>query len=482
MKSILNFIGNEALPSQRGQWLDVYEPATGEVYARVAQSEGEDVDAAVAAAQTAFPGWSQTPPEARAEVLNRIADLIERNQDSYVSAESRDTGKPTRLAAQVDIPRAVSNFRFFASAAIQFSSESHAMGSHAINYTLRQPVGVAACISPWNLPLYMLSWKVAPALACGNTVIAKPSEIAPASAELLAETCVEAGLAPGVLNIVNGSGPSAGEPLVVHQAVQAISFTGSTATGDSIARSVAGQFKKLSLEMGGKNPALVFADCDLDRTVREVARSAFTNQGQICLCGSRILVQDSIYDEFTSRLLHFVESLITGDPQRPDTDLGAIVSSTHFEKITGYLDLARAEGGTVLCGGPATLDGRCANGWFVSPVLIEGLPNRCRTNREEIFGPVATLQRFPDEQTALAIANDSDYGLACSIWSRDIDRCHRVAARVECGIVWVNCWLRRDLRTPFGGMKASGLGREGGEEAMRFFTEPKNVCVEYAHE
>jgi aminomuconate-semialdehyde/2-hydroxymuconate-6-semialdehyde dehydrogenase len=482
MESIHNFIGNESLPASSGRWLDVHEPATGRVYARVAESGADDIEKAVTAARNAFASWARKPGEDRAAILNRIADLLCDNSDRLAAAESKDTGKPLDLAASVDIPRSVSNFRFFASAATQFSSESHAMGDHSINYTLRQPLGVVACISPWNLPLYLFTWKIAPALACGNTVVAKPSEITPATAAMFGEICAGAGLPPGVLNIVNGNGITAGAPLVEHDDIKAVSFTGSTFTGGLIAKSVATQFKKISLEMGGKNPAIVFADCDLERTVGEIVRAAYSNQGQICLCGSRILVQDSIYEDFKSRLLERLGQLRTGDPEHPNTDQGAIVSKAHHQKILGCLDLARQEGGVILCGGEVKIDGRCADGWFIRPVLIEGLANNCRTNQEEIFGPVATLQPFAGEREALALANDSKYGLACSIFSSDLGRCHRLAAQVECGIVWVNCWLTRDLRTPFGGMKSSGLGREGGYEAMRFFTEPRNVCIEFGHD
>jgi aminomuconate-semialdehyde/2-hydroxymuconate-6-semialdehyde dehydrogenase len=479
MMEFTNFIDNSFQPAMSGKWIDIYEPATGQVYAQLANSEKADVDYAVQAARSAYPEWSGIPAEDRALLLNRVADLIESRVNDFAEAESRDTGKPIGLATTIDIPRAISNFRFFASAASQFSSESHAMGNHAINYTLRKPLGVIGCISPWNLPLYLLTWKIAPALACGNTVVAKPSEITPATATMLGEVFIEAGIEPGVLNIIHGEGKAAGAALVTNEQVKAVSFTGSTLTGRSIAQATSGQFKKLSLEMGGKNPAIVFEDCDFEKTVAGVLRSAFTNQGQVCLCGSRILIQDSIYSEFRDALVEQAKKLTAGDPSLKDTRQGALVSSQHFNKVCGHLELALEEGGTILCGGPTSLEGRCGEGWFMEPVLIEGLANNCRTNQEEIFGPVATLQPFGTEEEALALANDSEYGLACSIWSNDLSRCHRLASRIETGIVWVNCWLQRDLRTPFGGMKFSGLGHEGGLEAMRFFTEPKNVCVEY---
>lgn len=482
MLAIHNFIGGTFQPARSGETLDVFEPATGKVYAWVAASDRSDVGAAFDAATLAFPAWSTTPGEQRSRILHAIADVIEARAEEFAAAESQDTGKPLALARALDIPRAVANFRFFAAAAVQFASESHAMAGQSINYTLRQALGVVACISPWNLPLYLFSWKVAPALAAGNTVVGKPSELTPRTAALLGEACQAAGLPSGVLNIVQGTGASAGQALVDEPRLAALSFTGSTATGRIIADRLAGRFVKLSLEMGGKNPVLVFADCDLDRAAREVVRGAFSNQGQICLCGSRVLVQDSIYAAFRERLLEHTRALRVGDPSSGHTDQGALVSATHYQKVVHCLERARSEGGKLLCGGPFQVEGRCADGWFIAPVWLEGLPNDSATNQEEIFGPVASLQSFSDEADALQLANQSNYGLACSIWSRDIGRCHRLASRIQCGIVWVNCWMQRDLRTPFGGMKESGVGREGGWEAMRFFTETRNVCIDYANE
>ena len=481
MQILQNFLNNQFEPSASGNTLDVFEPATGQVYARVEDSSSEDIEKAVEAAQLAFDDWSVLSGDERGRFLNRLADAMEDRLEELAMAESKDNGKPISLATTVDIPRAIANFRFFAAAASQYSSESHAMGNHAINYTLRQPLGVVGCISPWNLPLYLLTWKIAPALAAGNTVVAKPSEVTPMSATILGEVCQQAGLPAGVLNIVHGRGASTGAALVNHPQVKAVSFTGSTITGAIIAEQTASQFKKLSLEMGGKNPTIIFADCDLQKTADQVLRSAFSNQGQICLCGSRILVEDSIYEQFRALLLERISTLKAGDPELPETNHGAIVSKEHFNKVLGHIELAREEGGNILCGGHAVeLTGRCAQGWFIAPTLIDGLSNQCRTNQEEIFGPVATMQPFSGEQEALQLANDSGYGLACSIWSSDISRCHRLAEQLDCGIIWINCWMQRDLRTPFGGMKSSGMGREGGMEAMRFFTEAKNICVEFA--
>jgi len=481
MLEFRNYIGGALGASGSGRWLDVYEPAVGRVYAHAAQSDANDVAAAVAAARTAFPGWRDLPAADRAAWLNRLADLIERDVDLFARAESQDTGKPLTLARTLDIPRAIANFRFFAAAATQFASEAHVMEIGALNYTLRQPHGVVAGISPWNLPLYLLTWKIAPALAAGNCVIAKPSEFTPLTATLLAERCIEAGLPKGVLNILHGPGGEVGQAIVVHPEVRAISFTGGTATGKQIASAAAPLFKKLSLELGGKNPTLVFGDADFDAAVEGAVRAAFTNQGEICLCGSRVLIERGLYARFRDAFVERVGRLRVGDPIEAQTDQGAIVSSVHLDKVLTAVARARADGGNVLCGGKrARVDSdRCREGWFVQPTVIEGLSPNCAANQEEIFGPVATLLPFEDEQDALRIANGTAYGLAASLWSRDVARCHRVAARLESGLVWVNTWMLRDLRTPMGGVKQSGLGREGGFEAMRFFTEPRNVCVKY---
>jgi len=478
MDKISNYINGELLPPVSGDYLDTYEPATGAAYAAIPDSDERDVAAAVAAARHAFPGWAGTPADARADCLLRLAQLIQDNLQRLAEAESRDTGKPVALARSVDIPRAASNFRFFAHAITQFASESHHMEQRALNYTLRSPVGIVGCISPWNLPLYLFTWKIAPPLAAGNCVIGKPSEVTPMTAHLLAELCCEAGFPPGALNIVHGTGPKVGATIAAHPDIPAISFTGGTATGAEIARTAAPMFKKLSLELGGKNPNIIFADCHYDDMLQTTLRSSFSNQGQICLCGSRIFVEQKIYDKFKRDFVAATTQLKVGDPKDVDARLGAVVSQAHMKKILSYVEFAKQEGGVILTGGEqAQLDGRCKNGWFVQPTIIENLPHDCRTNREEIFGPVVTLTPFDDEDSVLVLANSTPYGLSATIWTENLTRAHRLAARIEAGIVWINCWMLRDLRTPFGGMKHSGVGREGGFEALRCFTEAKNVCV-----
>jgi len=480
MEKLQNFINGTYVPPKNGQYIDNYEPATGQVYALIPDSDEEDVLDAVDAAEKAFPIWSKMSIEERSKILVRLSEGIEKNMDEFVQAESRDNGKPVSLAAHVDIPRAVSNFHFFATAITHFASESHLMEGVGINFTTRKPIGIVGCISPWNLPLYLFSWKIAPALAAGNCVIAKPSEITPYTAYLLGKITQEAGVPAGVLNILHGTGPKVGDAIVKHPKIKAISFTGGIKTGEYIARTAGPMFKKLSLELGGKNPNIIFADCDFDDMLSTTIRSSFANQGQICLCGSRIFVERPIYEKFKEAFVAKVSRSKVSFPTDPEAKLGAIVSESHMEKILSYIELAKQEGGTILTGGKRVhLAAPYDQGYYIEPTIIEGLSYDCRTNQEEIFGPVVTITPFDTEEEALMMANSTAYGLAGTIWTSNLNRAHRVADELQSGIVWVNAWLVRDLRTPFGGVKASGVGREGGWEAIRFFTEAKNIFIKY---
>lgn len=480
VEELLNYIGGRFVAASDGTWLDNTAPASGKVYSKIPHSKEADVEAAYAAAAEAFPAWSNTPAAERSRILSRLADLIEDNLDALALAESIDNGKPVSLAKHVDIPRASANIRFFATAIQHFHSEAHIMEKTAVNYTNRKPIGVVGCISPWNLPLYLFTWKIAPAMAAGNTVVAKPSEVTPMTAYLFCKLCEEAGLPKGVVNVVHGLGQDAGSAIVAHPKIKAISFTGGTSTGAAIARVAAPMFKKLSLELGGKNPNLIFADCDFDEMLSTTVRSSFANQGQICLCGSRILVEDSLYPRFREAFVEKVKRMKPGHPQKEDTKFGAVVSEAHMHKILDAIARAKEEGGTVLCGGERIIpeDPELRGGYFVAPTVIEGLDQQCLTNQEEIFGPVVTIAPFSSEEDAIEKANGVQYGLSATVWTSNLKRAHRLAAELESGIVWINCWLLRDLRTPFGGVKSSGVGREGGFEALRFFTEPQNVCIQ----
>ena len=473
-----NYIDGQFAAPANGAYLPNVAPATGEVYGEIPDSGAEDVERAITAAKKAFPMWSNLTAAERSAHMLRVSQRIEERLDELAAAESKDNGKPVKLATRVDIPRARDNFAFYATAILHDASESHDMGAQGFNYTLRRPIGVVACISPWNLPLYLFTWKIAPALAAGNTVVAKPSEVTPATAYLLSEILDEVGFPAGVLNIVHGTGPNVGEPLVSHPEVPVISFTGGTATGARISSVAAPMFKKLSLELGGKNPNVIFADCNFEKMLRTTLQSSFANQGQICLCGSRILVERPLYDRFVAAFVERVKALKVGRPDDPSTQVGAVVSKDHQVKILHYIQLAQEEGGTVECGGQALYPEGVEMGFYVAPTVITGLNMNCRTNQEEIFGPVVTIQAFDSEEEALALANATKYGLAATVWTENLKRAHRVAANIHSGIVWVNNWLVRDLRTPFGGVKASGVGREGGFEALRFFTEPKNVYID----
>ncbi|OAB76235.1 aldehyde dehydrogenase [Cochleicola gelatinilyticus] len=480
MQKIKNYINGAYCDPIASKWLDNYNPSNGSIYSEIADSNVDDVAVAYKAASEAFPSWSNTTLEKRSRILLDIANLIDEKLLPLAEAEAKDNGKPLSLALAVDIPRASSNFRFFGNAITQFASEAHeSPGLNTMNFTLRQPLGVVGCISPWNLPLYLFTWKIAPAIAAGNTVVAKPSEVTPMTAYLLGEICTEAGLPKGVLNIVHGTGPSAGQAIVEHPNIKAISFTGGTKTGEHIARTAAPMFKKLSLELGGKNPNIIFADCNYQKMLEITVRSSFANQGQICLCGSRIFIERSIYDKFKTDFINKVSSLKIGDPFNAETNLGALVSKSHLEKVQSYISIAEKEGGKILFGGKQVIVKGLENGYYLQPTIIEVPDDQCRVNQEEIFGPVVTLLPFDTEEEVLKMANGTKYGLSATLWTNNLDRTMRISKQLEAGIVWVNTWLNRDLRTPFGGTKDSGMGREGGFEALRFFTEPKNICIQY---
>ncbi len=480
MHKILNYIGGTYQEPTSRTYFDNYEPATGLVYSKIADSDSADVAQAVQAAEAAFPIWSHMSTQERSRILLKLSELIDQNLEELAALESRDNGKPLKLARSVDIPRARDNFAFFSTAILHDESQMHDMGSKGFNYTKRQPLGVVGCISPWNLPLYLFSWKIAPALASGNCVVAKPSEVTPFTAYKLGELATQAGMPPGVLNIVQGTGPKVGAAIVEHPKIVAISFTGGTATGKAIAATAAPMFKKLSLELGGKNPNIIFADCDYEKTLKTSVLSSFSNQGQICLCGSRIFIEQSIYDKFKEDFVARVKNLKVGSPTDPEVQIGALVSKPHIDKVLSYIQLAQEEGGIVLAGGHiVSMPAPYEKGYYLAPTVIENLAHDCRTNQEEIFGPVVTLTPFTTEEEVIMMANSTPYGLAATVHTNNLYKAHKTADALHSGIVWINTWLMRDLRTPFGGMKASGVGREGGFEALHFFTEAKNVCVAY---
>ena len=477
---IKNYINGEFVNPISNSWIDNYNPSKGEIYGQIPNSSKEDVEKAYEAAENAFESWSSTTLENRSKILSKIAQLIDENLPELAAAESKDNGKPLKLAKAIDIPRASSNFQFFTNAITQFSSEAHeSVGFNAMNFTLRQPIGVVGCISPWNLPLYLFTWKIAPAIAAGNCVVAKPSEVTPMTAFLLGRICNEAGLPKGVLNIVHGLGTTTGQAIVAHPKIKAISFTGGTKTGAHIARVAAPMFKKLSLELGGKNPNIIFADCDYENMLRTTVKSSFSNQGQICLCGSRIFVEKPIYERFKTDFIKEVSELKVGNPLGKNTDLGALVSQEHLQKVKSYIDDVSEFGGKVLFGGQQVEVKGFEKGYYLQPTIIEVSDNGCKLNQEEIFGPIVTIMSFDTEEEVLEIANDVSYGLSATLWTNNLKRTMKMTKKIEAGIIWVNTWLLRDLRTPFGGTKSSGVGREGGFEALRFFTEPKNICIKY---
>lgn len=479
MKVIENFIGGTFQPPTSKQYLDKVDPSTGEVFAHVPDSGPLDVVNAIGAAQKAFPDWSKRKAAERADFLQRVARGIEQRAEELAELESRDTGKPVHLARTMDVPRAAWNFRFFAERIVQTEEMATDMDGEALNYTLRSPLGVAGLISPWNLPLYLLSWKIAPAIAVGNTVVCKPSELTPSTAKVLGEILNEAGVPAGVVNIVHGRGEVAGQTLVAHPGVPLISFTGGTVTGEKIQTVAAPKFKKVSLELGGKNATVILKDVDLEKIMPQIVRSSFLNQGQICLCGSKILVQQDIYESFLKKFGEAVRQLKVGDRQNPETFMGPLISRAQFDKVQGAVAQARKDSGRFICGEEELdLPSPFAKGYFMRPTVIADLSNCSELHQTEIFGPVVSVTPFKYPPEAIKWANNSPYGLSASIWTNDLTKAHRLAREVDAGTVWVNTWLKRDLRMPFGGTKASGLGREGGEHSLDFFTETKTVCVQ----
>ena len=473
-----NYIGGRFVEFDGPRCMDIIEPATGVRFARLPLSEKSEVDSAVESARDAQPGWGSLKIGERAGWLDKIADSLEDSFEEIAQLESRDTGKPIKIARSVDATRSVTNFRFFAELLRKREQDVFEM-EDATNYVVYKPVGVGALITPWNLPLYLLSWKVAPAIGMGNTVVCKPSELTPMTADLLMRAVDKVGLPAGVVNLVHGDGIGAGQPLVSHPDVDLVSFTGGTSTGEKVAASAAPSFKKLSLELGGKNASIVFSDCEIESTVKGVVRAGFLNQGQVCLCGSRVLVESSIYQEFKERFVEEVENLRIGDPMDEATELGSLISEAHLNKVRGYVSLATDEGGEVLTGGEPCLPSNFKGGNWMAPTVIENLSPSSRCSTEEIFGPVVTLHKFQNEDEAINMANGTRYGLAGSVWTRDIEKGKRVSESMDTGMVWINTWLHRDLRTPFGGVKDSGVGREGGRWSLDFFSEALNICVKH---
>ena len=477
--NLKNYIGGKFIESIDSEKMENLNPATGEIISTIPLSKKDDVELAVTAAINAQKKWSNLSIEERASYLEKIADELEANVAQIAELESKDTGKPVTLARNVDATRSVANFRFFAQAIKTLPAESHEMPD-AINYTLRKPIGTVGLITPWNLPLYLLSWKVAPALIMGNTIVAKPSELTPMTADYLAKTIDKIGLPDGVFNLVHGVGKDAGQAIVENPSIGAISFTGGTETGKQVAKIAAPLFKKISLELGGKNSSIIFSDCDFEKTIKGVVKAAFLNNGQVCLAGSRILVEESIFGKFVELFIHTVSKMKIGDPLHPDTELGSLVSLQHLNKIQNYIKLGIEEGGIILHGGKIPkMSDKLKHGAFIEPTVIDKTDINSRVSTEEIFGPIVTLHSFKDEEDAISIANNVNYGLAASVWSQDIEKAERISSKLDTGMVWINTWLHRDLRVPFGGVKSSGVGREGGRYSLEFFSEAQNICIKY---
>jgi aminomuconate-semialdehyde/2-hydroxymuconate-6-semialdehyde dehydrogenase len=477
------FIDGKFVKSETGETFPNINPATGQVIGKIALANESDVDKAVVSAQKAFHQiWKKTSLQERIDFLHKIANAIQNHFDDFLKTEIADTGKPIALARTLDVPRAIANFKNFAALAYSLSNESYETftedGKGCLNYTVRKPLGVVGVICPWNLPLLLLTWKVAPALAAGNTVVVKPSSETPATATLLAHIMQEVGLPPGVYNVVHGDGSVVGNALVHHPEVAGITFTGESKTGQAIMKEAASGLKLLSFELGGKNPAIIFKDCPFEKTIEGMTRAVFANTGQVCLCAERVYVEKTVFEKFVEEFKKSAENLVLGDPMDPKTTTGPLISIKQREKVLGYYKLALEEGATLVTGGGVPqLNSPFDKGAFIQPTIWIGLKETTRCVKEEIFGPVCHIQPFEEEEEAIQMANHSSYGLSASIWTNDLSKAHRVAKQLETGIVWVNSWFLRDLRTPFGGVKMSGIGREGGMHSLQFFSELQNICV-----
>jgi len=483
MKKVQHYINGQFIDSQCGEFFDNFNPATAELIAKVAQGREPEVDAAVAAAKAALTGeWGQMKLNDRIALMYEIANEMDRRFDDFLEAECLDTGKPYSIARHIDIPRGAANFKVFADTMKSVADEAYRMdtpdGKTAMNYSMRQPKGVIGVISPWNLPLLLMTWKVGPALACGNTVVVKPSQVTPTTTSLLGEVMTKVGVPAGVYNVVQGRGSITGNLLTAHKDIDAITFTGETKTGEMIMKACSNGVRDISLELGGKNPAIIFDDCDMDKAITETARSVFANSGQVCLGTERVYVQRPIFDEFVSRLKDAGQKLKVGVHNDESVDMGPVVSAAHRDKVLEFYDIAKKEGANVILGGGAPkMEGNLKEGFWVEPTIWTGLPETATVVKEEVFGPCCHIAPFDTEEEVIKMANDTKYGLASTVFTENLDKAHRVASKIDSGIVWVNSWFLRDLRTPFGGMKGSGIGREGGHHSLEFYTELKNVCI-----
>ena len=483
MKKVQHYINGKFMDSQCGEFFDNYNPATAELISKVALGREPEVNAAIAAAKAALTGeWGQMKLNDRIAMMYEIANEIDRRFDDFLEAECLDTGKPYSIARHIDIPRGAANFKVFADTMKSVADEAYRAdtpdGRQMLNYSMRKPKGVIGVISPWNLPLLLMTWKVGPAMACGNTVVVKPSQVTPTTTSLLGEVMSKVGVPAGAYNVVQGKGSITGNLITAHKDIDAITFTGETSTGEMIMQACSKGVRDISLELGGKNPAVIFADCDMDKAIFETARSVFANSGQVCLGTERVYVERPIFDEFVDRLKTAGSKLKVGVQDDESVDMGPVVSAAHRDKVLEFYAAAKKEGANVILGGGAPkMEGKLANGYFVEPTIWTGLPETATVVKEEVFGPCCHIAPFDTEEEVIKMANDTKYGLAATVFTENLTKAHRVASQIDAGIVWVNSWFLRDLRTPFGGMKGSGIGREGGHHSLEFYTELKNVCI-----